>query len=182
MCARGWRRKGRRRCMPSLSRRDPVDAAQARRPHADRARAGSAGGDRPPARPMASRGLAATARSRERREGVSRARAARIAPPHRCTLRRDACGAARSTKCARLAARKLDPLLPAMKAHGVPWLIRHLNGEISLAEAARRRQERHAPLHQAAVHLGAASTAGLDLDGAGRRSATRPCAPSRAEA
>jgi tRNA dimethylallyltransferase len=34
------------------------------------------------------------------------------------------------------AARKLDPLLPAMKAHGVPWLIRHLNGEISLSEAA----------------------------------------------
>jgi tRNA dimethylallyltransferase len=31
--------------------------------------------------------------------------------------------------------RKLDPLLPAMKAHGVPWLIRHLNGEISLEEA-----------------------------------------------
>ncbi len=35
-----------------------------------------------------------------------------------------------------LAARKLDPALPAMKAHGVPWLIRHLNGEISLDEAA----------------------------------------------
>jgi tRNA dimethylallyltransferase len=35
-----------------------------------------------------------------------------------------------------LAARRLDPLLPAMKAHGVPWLIRHLNGEISLDEAA----------------------------------------------
>ncbi len=35
-----------------------------------------------------------------------------------------------------LAARKLDPMLPAMKAHGVPWLIRHLNGEITL-EAAR---------------------------------------------
>jgi tRNA dimethylallyltransferase len=35
-----------------------------------------------------------------------------------------------------LAARKLDPTLPAMKAHGVPWLIRHLNGEISLDEAA----------------------------------------------
>jgi tRNA dimethylallyltransferase len=35
-----------------------------------------------------------------------------------------------------LSARKLDPLLPAMKAHGVPWLIRHLNGEISLDEAA----------------------------------------------
>jgi tRNA dimethylallyltransferase len=35
-----------------------------------------------------------------------------------------------------LAARRLDPMLPAMKAHGVPWLIRHLNGEISLDEAA----------------------------------------------
>ena len=35
-----------------------------------------------------------------------------------------------------MAARKLDPLLPAMKAHGVPWLIRHLAGEISLDEAA----------------------------------------------
>ena len=35
-----------------------------------------------------------------------------------------------------LAARGLDPSLPAMKAHGVPWLIRHLNGEITLEEAA----------------------------------------------
>jgi tRNA dimethylallyltransferase len=35
-----------------------------------------------------------------------------------------------------LAARGLDPLLPAMKAHGVPWLIRHLNGAIALDEAA----------------------------------------------
>src|SRR6185437_8498504 len=35
-----------------------------------------------------------------------------------------------------LAARGLDPSLPAMKAHGVPWLIRHLSGEISLEEAA----------------------------------------------
>jgi tRNA dimethylallyltransferase len=35
-----------------------------------------------------------------------------------------------------LAARGLDPLLPAMKAHGVPWLMRHLRGELSLAEAA----------------------------------------------
>jgi tRNA dimethylallyltransferase len=32
--------------------------------------------------------------------------------------------------------RQLDPLLPAMKAHGVPWLICHLNGEISLDQAA----------------------------------------------
>jgi tRNA dimethylallyltransferase len=35
----------------------------------------------------------------------------------------------------RLAERALDPTLPAMRAHGVPWLIRHLNGEISREEA-----------------------------------------------
>ena len=34
-----------------------------------------------------------------------------------------------------LAARNLDPNLPAMKAHGVPWLIRYLKGEIPIAEA-----------------------------------------------
>jgi tRNA dimethylallyltransferase len=34
-----------------------------------------------------------------------------------------------------LAARNLNPSLPAMKAHGVPWLIRHLQGEVTLAEA-----------------------------------------------
>jgi tRNA dimethylallyltransferase len=37
---------------------------------------------------------------------------------------------------AELAARRLDPLLPAMKAHGVPTLIRHLRGEVTLDEAA----------------------------------------------
>jgi len=36
----------------------------------------------------------------------------------------------------RLAARHLDPLLPAMKAHGVQPLIRHLRGQITLAAAA----------------------------------------------
>jgi tRNA dimethylallyltransferase len=35
-----------------------------------------------------------------------------------------------------LAERELDPALPAVKAHGVPWLMRHLRGEISLEEAA----------------------------------------------
>jgi tRNA dimethylallyltransferase len=34
-----------------------------------------------------------------------------------------------------LDARRLDPMLPAMKAHGVPWLRRHLAGEISLEQA-----------------------------------------------
>jgi tRNA dimethylallyltransferase len=44
-----------------------------------------------------------------------------------------------------LAARRLDPLLPAMKAHGVPPLIRHLKGEITLEEAAMigRADTRH---------------------------------------
>lgn len=36
----------------------------------------------------------------------------------------------------RLKARNLDSRMPAMKAHGVPWLIRYLDGEISLEEAA----------------------------------------------
>ncbi|MBE0702078.1 MAG: tRNA (adenosine(37)-N6)-dimethylallyltransferase MiaA, partial [Afipia sp.] len=34
-----------------------------------------------------------------------------------------------------LGSRGLDPLLPAMKAHGVPALIRHLAGELSREEA-----------------------------------------------
>jgi tRNA dimethylallyltransferase len=46
---------------------------------------------------------------------------------------------------AALAARHLDPLLPAMKAHGVPALIRHLAGELTLEEAAEigRADTRH---------------------------------------
>jgi tRNA dimethylallyltransferase len=36
-----------------------------------------------------------------------------------------------------LGRRRLDPALPAMRAHGVPWLIAHLRGEIGLEEAAR---------------------------------------------
>jgi len=44
-----------------------------------------------------------------------------------------------------LAARRLDPLLPAVKAHGVPWLMRHLAGEISLAAAVTeaKKDTRH---------------------------------------
>lgn len=40
----------------------------------------------------------------------------------------------------RLKARGLDPLLPIMRAHGVPGLIAHLDGEIGLDEAVRRGQ------------------------------------------
>jgi tRNA dimethylallyltransferase len=36
-----------------------------------------------------------------------------------------------------LGRRGLEPSLPAMKAHGVPWLIRYLRGEISLEEATQ---------------------------------------------
>src|SRR3954469_18720566 len=46
---------------------------------------------------------------------------------------------------AALAGRKLDPLLPAMKAHGVPALIRYLGGEITREQAAEigRADTRH---------------------------------------
>jgi len=41
----------------------------------------------------------------------------------------------------RLAARGLDPTLPAMRAHGVPGLIAHLKGEMSLDDAIARGQK-----------------------------------------
>jgi tRNA dimethylallyltransferase len=54
-------------------------------------------------------------------------------------------GAGALEEVAALAARNLDPLLPAMKAHGVPALIRHLRGEIRREEAAEigRADTRH---------------------------------------
>jgi len=50
-----------------------------------------------------------------------------------------------------LAARKLAPDLPAMKAHGVPWLVRHLEGEIKLdrAVAEAKRDTRQYTKRQA---------------------------------
>jgi tRNA dimethylallyltransferase len=44
-----------------------------------------------------------------------------------------------------VAARGLDPTLPAMKAHGAPALMAHLRGEITLAQAAdiAKRDTRH---------------------------------------
>jgi tRNA dimethylallyltransferase len=48
------------------------------------------------------------------------------------------CGALEEVQ--KLALRGLDPALPAMKAHGVPWLIRHIKGEITLAEATEGGQ------------------------------------------
>ena len=54
-------------------------------------------------------------------------------------------GAGALEEVAALAARKLDLLLPAMKAHGVPALIRRVQGEITLEEAATigRADTRH---------------------------------------
>nr|WP_249799382.1 MULTISPECIES: tRNA (adenosine(37)-N6)-dimethylallyltransferase MiaA [unclassified Bradyrhizobium] len=54
-------------------------------------------------------------------------------------------GAGALEEVERLAARNLDPLLPAMKAHGVPALVRHLRGELSLEQAATigRADTRH---------------------------------------
>jgi tRNA dimethylallyltransferase len=37
----------------------------------------------------------------------------------------------------KLAARQLDPQVPAMKAHGVRWLVQHLEGRITLQEASQ---------------------------------------------
>jgi tRNA dimethylallyltransferase len=50
-----------------------------------------------------------------------------------------------------LAKRGLDASLPAMKAHGVPWLIRYLDGKIPLDEAAEggKRDTRHYTKRQA---------------------------------
>jgi tRNA dimethylallyltransferase len=74
---------------------------------------------------------------------VDRARAAKIflMPDRDELLRRidarfDAMMAAGALDEVRaLGTRNLNPNLPAMKAHGVPWLIRHLKGEIELAKA-----------------------------------------------
>jgi len=66
-----------------------------------------------------------------------------LMPKHELGLRIDtrfdammAAGALEEARA--LAARNLDPNLPAMKAHGVPWLIRHLKGEIAMAEAVEQ--------------------------------------------
>jgi tRNA dimethylallyltransferase len=39
-----------------------------------------------------------------------------------------------------LAARRLDPMLPVMRAHGVPGLLAHLRGDATLEEAIARGQ------------------------------------------
>jgi tRNA dimethylallyltransferase len=75
--------------------------------------------------------------------GLDAARAAKIflMPDRDALLRRidarfDAMMAAGALDEVRaLASRRLDPALPAMKAHGVPWLIRHLADDLALDQA-----------------------------------------------
>ena len=124
------------RCMRELKRRDP--AAAARLMPGDRARI-----------TRALEVVLATGRSlldwheENKPASLDAARAAKIflMPDRDELLRRidarfDAMMAAGALDEVRaLAARNLDPDLPAMKAHGVPWLIRHLDGEITLDEA-----------------------------------------------
>jgi tRNA dimethylallyltransferase len=129
-----------------LARRDPVAAAQLR--PADRVRIA-----------RALEVVEATGRSITdwRREGLpplldSASTAKVFLAPDRAVLYRriDArftamLSAGALDEVRRLWARGLDPLLPAMKAHGVPWLIRHLAGEMSLAAAAEeaKKDTRH---------------------------------------
>jgi tRNA dimethylallyltransferase len=129
-----------------LARRDPATAARLRR--ADRTRIA-----------RALEVVQATGRSitEWQRHGkpplLDRYRVARVfLAPDRATLYRridarfDAMlstGALDEVKA--LAERGLNPLLPAMKAHGVPWLVRHFAGEMSLAAAAAeaKKDTRH---------------------------------------
>ena len=85
----------------------------------------------------------------------------------RCAFRCDAARPARWTRSRRSAARKLDPLLPAMKAHGVPALIRHLQRRDHAGGGGRDRPRRHPPLCQTAVHLVPAPIAGIRVGEAG---------------
>ncbi len=122
---------GRSKSSPRPAGRSPRSTARARR---RRLTSGDMGG----------------ALSRPRPRGALRAD--RRAVSTRCSTR------ARSTKSQRSAARRLDPALPVMRAHGVPHLIAHLEGRLSLRRGGSAGEARHPPLRQTPVHLGAPST------------------------
>ena len=142
--ARGHRRA---LCRAQRSATARARAADAGRPRARHPRARGGGGDRPFARRLAPRGHAACARSATPRSrsfsmSIGRSSTAGSMPAStRCWP------PARSMRCARSPARAVSTAaLPAMKAHGVPWLIRHLTGEIDLAGgggAAKRDTRRY---------------------------------------
>ena len=143
-------------------------AAAAGRPLTRRARARSGAGDRP---------LAATPgmTTASRRSSISRA------PPKyfwcptvpNCSSRIDArfdamMAAGALDEVRALAARGLDPNLPAMKAHGVPWLIRAPRRRDRARRSGRGRQARYTAIHQAAGDLVSQSAAGLRMGRAKR--------------
>ncbi len=66
-----------------------------------------------------------------------------------------------------LAARQLDPLLPAMKAHGVPVLMRLIRGEVTREAAAEFGRDRDPAIRQTAVHLVQAPAARVRMGGPG---------------
>ena len=90
------------------------------------------------------RGLAAWQRAGGRAALPWRLAALRLAPPR--AVLREAVGRRFEAMLAQggleearaLRARGLDPALPAMRAHGVPELLAHLEGRLSLAEASAR--------------------------------------------
>ena len=113
-------------------------APQPKRPAAHLARARGHGFDRTPARLVPRRpsgagagrganGRASTSRPIGRSSASASTRGSTPCSP-----------AARSTKSRRLMQRRLDPALPVMRAHGVPHLIAHLEGRLTLDEAAKR--------------------------------------------
>ncbi len=77
-----------------------------------------------------------------------------------------------------LDARRLPETLPAMKAHGVPWLRRHFRGEIIAGTGGRGGDHGHPPLCQAAGHLVPKPDAGLGLDPPGGGGGGNPGFPS----
>ena len=78
-----------------------------------------------------------------------------------------------------LAARRLDPDLPAMRAHGVPWLIRHLRGEDYACGSGRRRKARDPAIYQTAGDLVPQPAPGIRLGRAGPGSGRRRSAVAR---
>ena len=141
-------------------------ASEAARSHPHRPRAGSDRGHRAFADRLASRRPAAAVAAGHIQRAVSRARSRRALRADRRAFRCDA-EAGALEEVAALAARQLDPLLPAMKAHGVPALIRASERRDHAGRGGRDRPRRHPPLCQAAVHLVPASTAGIRMGEAG---------------
>ena len=163
-------RAGRTRCIAELAHRDPVDGRDAA-PHATGS--GSCGRWRCSTRP-AGRSSASTASAKG---ALLDPRAVHSRVPRRpsgsgllaASTRASTpwSASARWRRCGRSARRDLDPALPVMRAHGVPWLIKALHDEMTLRRGHRARQAGHAPLRQAPVHLVPAPGARLDLGGPG---------------